>query len=198
MHFSLFLAVVYILHGIGAAGLDVPFTMEVVTAVENNTTECSLVDAMELKFRLASSFQKYSRKFFHSRVVLKEFYVVEGGNDDGGRELLTRTSTALTKAKERVLPTQGMLRGQSRHERQLVVWTWIQLTVKGKYICRLCPIDNGDLRKLSGPTTSFEEYMSEFMTKDLQTFIIKKSLNGTTPSCFGDKDSVFVDFALFE
>ena len=196
-YISLFFSAVCFLRGIGATGLDAPFTVEVITAVEKNATECSLVDKMELKLRLASSFQSNSRKFYHTRVQLEEFYAIEGYNDDGGRELLTTRRTSLKTNRGKGSPTRGALRGQSSNERELLLWTWTQLTVKGRYVCRWCPIDNGDRRVLSGPT-NFEEYMTKYMTKDLQRYIIRKSVNGTTPSCYGDQESAFVDFALIE
>lgn len=194
-HFSFFLALVCILLGLVASELDLSFIVEVATAIDDNSTECTLIDTMELKLRLASSFQSNTRKYFQKSVLLEVFeeVEVEGTNDDG-RELMAKTM--VTTEKERDILTQGMLRGgQSTHERQLALLIPAKWIYKGGSRCRMCPADDGDARKLSN-TTSLDDYMSRYMTKDIKAYIIKKSLNGTTQSCYGDPGSAFVDFFL--
>ena len=199
--FSLFLVVAYFLRGITAVKVELSFTVKVAMAGEDNAMECSLIEMMDLNFRLASSFQSNSRKFFHQHVVLDNFTEVidaddeEQPNDDGGRELFVGTRTSLTNDKESDTLTQGMLRRKTRHERQLGLIYKIYSGV-GAFSCRLCPSDNKD-RQLSDKT-SLNSYMSKYMTKDIKTYTIRKSLNGTTPSCFGDQESVSVDFTLLE
>jgi hypothetical protein len=199
--FSHFIAVLYIFRGITAVKVDHSFTLKLVTAGQDYSTECSLVDIMELNVRLASSFESNGRKFFHKRVVLEDFTEVkeleneEQGSDDGSRELFVSNKASFAKAKDSNNPTQGMLRRQTRHERQLGLIYKIYSGV-GAFSCRLCPSDNKD-RQLSDKT-SLHSYMSKYMTKDIKAYSIRKSLNGTTSSCYGDKESILVEFALIE
>jgi hypothetical protein len=95
-HFSFALASVFLLLGAGAAELDFYFSMDVrTTEIDVSTIECSLIEMMELKLCLASSFQSNGCKFFKTKVVLGEFEevnevgVVEGVNNEG-RELNAR------------------------------------------------------------------------------------------------------------
>ena len=181
--FSHFIAVLYILGGITAVKVDHSFTLKLVTAGQDYSTECSLIEMMELNVRLASSFESNSRKFFRKRVVLEDFTEVkeveneEQDNDDGSRELFVSTRASFAKAKDSNNPTQGMLRRQTRPERQLGLIYKIY-SGAGAYICRWCPSDNKD-RELSDKT-SLNSYMSKYMTKDIKAYSIRKSLNGTT------------------
>ena len=200
--FSLFVVAVSILFRVGAAELNHSFSVKLVTAGQGNATECSLIEMMELNLRLASSFQSSGRKFYHQRVVLQNFTQVtdaeEQGNDDdgGGRELLVTNQTSLTNAKISDIPTHGMLRGQSSHERHLGLIYKIY-SGSGAYTCRLCPSDNRDRRQLSN-TMRLNSLMSKYMTKDIKAYIISKGLNKTTTSCFGDGESIYVDFTVPE
>lgn len=192
---SLFLVAVCTLLGVGTAVLDLSFMAEVVTAVADNTTECSLIDDMELKLELASSFQLNGRKYFQKRVILNELEEVEdvGGSNDDRRELLVKPSLANPNDKS----SQGLLRGNSKYDRTLALLRPWAYTYKGNFRCNLCSLDNGDRRKLVSDPSDFDDFMSENMTMDIKAYIIKKSLNGA-PSCFGDPENVFVDFLLLE
>ena len=97
--FSLFLVAVSILLGVGAAELDLSFVVVLATAVQDNAMECTLLDAMELKLRLASSFQSNGRKYFQNRVILNELEEVDdlGGSNDDRRELLARPFVRYSK-----------------------------------------------------------------------------------------------------
>ena len=197
-HFSPFLALVCILLllGVVAAELDLPFVVEVFTGVEDNSTECSLIDMMELKLRLASSFQSNGRRYFQKSVLLEQLEEVdldleqEQSNDDG-RTLMAKPM--VTGISNQEIPR----RGQYDHERQLVWRGPTKWIYKGGSRCRLCSPDDGDARKLSN-TTSLNDYMSKYMTNDIKAYIIKKSLNAVAQSCYGDQENAFVDFFVLE
>ena len=193
--FSLFLVAVSILLGVGAAELDLSFVVVLATAVQDNAMECTLLDAMELKLRLASSFQSNGRKYFQNRVILNELEEVDdlGGSNDDRRELLARPSLA----KPNDTPTQGLLRGHSKYDRELIVIKGVGWTYKGTAKCTRCNPDNSDRRKLVSDPSGFNTYMSEHMTMDIKAYIVNKSLNGD-PSCLGDPDNVIADFLLLE
>lgn len=198
--FSLALASVFLLLGAGAAELDFYFSADVgTTGTDVSTIECSLIEMMELKLRLASSFQSNGRKFFKTKVVLGDFEevdevgVVEEANNEG-RELNARD--ALTSVKEPDDLAQGKLRGVSKHERELYL-AYKVYKFSGGFGCRIaCNPDNHDRRDLSD-TSNFDDYITKHMTKDFKAYIIKKSLNGST-SCYGDPENAFVDFAILE
>ena len=100
-------------------------------------------------------------------------------------------------AKPDDAPTQGLLRGHSKYDRELIVIKGLGWVYKGSARCELCWQDNSDRRKLVSDPFGFNSYMSEHMTTDIRAYMVKKSLNGD-PLCLGDPDNAIADFLLLE
>ena len=115
------------------------------------------------------------------RVFIKKF-----NSEYGGVKTTTTTSSSTSTSNsspqilaydtEAVDQLVGITESPGR---RLIVWTWIQLTVKGKYVCRLCPADNSDLRQLGTTTaTTTTNTTNSVMKKKNTKGIAQKILNG--------------------
>ena len=77
--------------------------------------------------------------------------------------------------------------------RRLLTWTWTQLTVKGRYVCRLCPADNGDRRQLATTTTMKKKNNKGVAQKILNGLVERDYYSGVTcvkVSCDGSMEDV--------
>lgn len=175
--------------------IDISFIAVVVTAVEDNATVCSLIDAMEMTLHLAESFQSNGRKYFQKCVILNELKeledVTESNKNQCGPLLQLSLDKALASSSHK-----GII-GYSKYDRQLAVMSPGSWVYKGLGRCKLCSNDNSDCQNLLSNPSDFDNFMSEHMTKDIKAYILKKNLNAS-PSCYGDPENAIVDFLLLE